>query len=115
MILTDLSKTGYLLLKKDRTELIKQIDELQSLLEDFEFAFPFLESIFDPKINLLEKDGKYLGSIDIIYPTAPEPVQIKFEIGPVSDYTNDNQYKLQEDLDNRANQILKEKFPLHFS
>jgi hypothetical protein len=115
MILTDLTKSGYLLLKKDRSELVSQIKELNDLLDDIDFAYPFLESLFDPKINLLEEDGKYLGSIDIIYPTAPEPVQIKFEIGSISDYTNDNQSKLQEDLDNRANQILKEKFPLHFS
>ena len=54
MILTDLTKSGYLLLKKDRSELINQISELQSLLDDFEFAFPFLESIFvfDKKIPL---------------------------------------------------------------
>jgi hypothetical protein len=115
MILTDLTKSGYLILKKDRAELIKQINELNSLLEDFDFAYPFLESLFEPKVNLLEEDGKYYGSIEIIYPTAPAPVQIKFEIGSISDYANGNESKLQEDLDSRAIQKLKEKFPLHFS
>jgi hypothetical protein len=115
MILTDLTKAGYLLLKKDRSELVSQIKELQDLLDDIDFAYPFLESLFEPKINLLEEDGKYYGSIDIIYPTAPAPVQIKFEIGSIADYANGNESKLQEDLDNLAIQKLKEKFPLHFS
>ena len=35
---TDLSKYGFLQLKKDREELISQINELQSLLDDFNWA-----------------------------------------------------------------------------
>ena len=115
MILTDLTKSGYLLLKKDRVELINQISELQSLLDDFDFAYPFLESIFEPKTNLITKDGVYYGQISIIYTTAPAPILIEFEVGKVSMYNSTNQSKLQEDLDTLANQKLKEKFPLHFS
>ena len=115
MILTDLTKSGYLLLKKDRSELINQISELQSLLDDFEFAFPFLESIFEPKTKLITKDGVYFGQISIIYPTAPEPVLIEFEVGKVSMYDGTNQNNLQDDLDKKSKLKLKEKFPLHFS
>jgi hypothetical protein len=115
MILTDLTKSGYLLLKKDRVELINQISELQSLLDDFDFAYPFLESIFEPKTNLITKDGVYYGQISIIYPTAPAPILIEFEVGKVSMYNSTNQSNLQEDLDTLSNQKLKEKFPLHFS
>ena len=115
MILTDLTKAGYLILKKDRSELVSQIKELQDLLDDIDFAYPFLESLFEPKVNLLEEDGKYYGTIDITYPTAPKPVHLKFEIGDISNYTNLNTSNLQNDLDRLAEIKLKEKFPLHFS
>ena len=115
MILTDLTKSGYLLLKKDRVELINQISELQSLLDDFDFAYPFLESIFEPKTNLITKDGVYYGQISIIYPTAPEPILIEFEVGKVSMYNSTNQSNLQDDFDRKSKLKLKEKFPLHFS
>jgi len=114
MILTDLTKSGYLLLKKDRSELIKQIDELKSLLEDFDFAYPFLESIFEPKTTLISKGDSYFGQISVIYPTAPAPVLLEFEIGKISEYEDSNSTKLQEDLEKKADLKLKEKFPLHF-
>lgn len=115
MILTDLTKSGYFLLKKDRSELINQISELQSILNDFDFAYPFLESIFEPKTNLITKDGVYYGQISVIYPTVPEPVLIEFEVGKVSMYNSTNQSNLQDDLDRKSKLKLKEKFPLHFS
>jgi hypothetical protein len=115
MILTDLTKSGFLLLKKNRTELVSQIKELQDILEDIDFAYPFLESLFEPKVNLIEEDGKYFGSIDIIYPNTTVPVQIKFEIGSISNYTDLSASNLQNDLDRLAKIKLKEKFPLHFS
>ncbi len=115
MILTDLTKSGYFLLKKDRSELINQISELQSILNDFDFAYPFLESIFEPKTNLITKDGVYYGQISVIYPTAPEPVLIEFEVGKVSMYNSTNHSNLQDDLDRKSKLKLKEKFPLHFS
>lgn len=114
MLLTDLTKSGYLLLKKDRAELINQITELNSLLEDFDFAFPFLESIFEPKTNLIKKDDMYFGQISVIYPTAPQPILLEFEIGKISDYEDPNSTKLKEDLDRKAELKLKEKFPLHY-
>ncbi len=115
MMLTDLTKTGFLTLKKDRAELIDQISELQSLLDDIDFLYPFLESLFEPKVNLIKEDGKYYGTIDITYPTAPKPVHLKFEIGDISNYTDLNISNLQNDLDRLAEIKLKEKFPLHFS
>ena len=58
MILTDLTKAGYLILKKDRSELVSQIKELQDLLDDIDFAYPFLESLFEPFeiISLVQSD-----------------------------------------------------------
>lgn len=115
MILTDLTKSGYLLLKKDRSELINQITELQSLLDDFDFSYPFLESIFEPKTELVTRNNIYYGQISILYPTAPEPVIIEFEVGSVSNYSEAKNSTLQNDLDSKAKLKLQEKFPLHFS
>ena len=60
---TDLSKYGFLQLKKDREELISQINELQSLLDDFNFVYPFYKNLYEPEI--LTKNESTDGGIDV--------------------------------------------------
>jgi hypothetical protein len=113
-ITDDLSKEGFLLLKKDRQELLNQISELKSLLDGFEFVYPFLESLYEPKIDILTKENKYFGSIPIMFPTLDEPILKEFEIGLVSSYDGKENAVLIEDGYIKANELLKSMFPLHF-
>jgi hypothetical protein len=113
-ISNNLTKEGFLLLKKDRQELLNQISELQSILNDFEFVFPFLESIYEPKVEIKKQEDKYYGSISIHYPTLEEPILEEFEIGFVSSYNGKENSILIEDGYKKANELLNSKFPLHF-
>ena len=113
-ITNDLSKEGFLLLKKDRQELINQITELQSILNDFEYVYPFLESLYEPKVEILIKEDKYVGSISLMFPTLDEPILKEFEIGLVSSYDVKENAVLIEDGYIKANEFLKSMFPLHF-
>lgn len=113
-ITNDLSKEGFLLLKKDRQELLNQISELQSVLDDFEYVYPFLESLYEPKVVILTKENKYVGSISIMFPTLDEPILREFEIGLVSSYDGKENAVLIEDSYIKANEFLKSMFPLHF-
>jgi hypothetical protein len=113
-ITDDLSKEGFLLLKKDRQELLNQISELKSLLDGFDFVYPFLESLYEPKFDILTKENKYVGSISIMFPTLDEPILREFEIGLVSSYDGKENAVLIEDGYIKANELLKSMFPLHF-
>jgi hypothetical protein len=113
-ITNELSKEGFLLLKKDRQELLNQISELKSLLDGFDFVYPFLESLYEPKIDILTKENKYVGSIPIMFPTLDEPILKEFEIGLVSSYDGKENAVLIEDSYIKANELLKSMFPLHF-
>ena len=113
-ITDDLSKEGFLLLKKDRQELLNQISELKNLLDGFDFVYPFLESLYEPKFDVLTKENKYVGSLSIMFPTLDEPILREFEIGLVSYYDGKENAVLIEDGYIKANELLKSMFPLHF-
>jgi len=111
---TDLSKYGFLQLKKDRNELISQINELQSLLDDFNFVYPFYKNIYEPEIEILTKDDKFYGRFEVNYPTAPEPIKFDFIIGEQSLFEGTDDLILISESNRIASELLKEKFPLHF-
>jgi hypothetical protein len=111
---TELSKFGFLQLKKDREELISQINELQSLLDDFNFVYPFYKNIYEPQIEILAMDDKYYGRFEVNYPSAPEPITFDFTIGQQSSFEDINDSRLKSESNRIASEILKDKFPLHF-
>ncbi len=111
---TDLSKYGFLQLKKDREELISQINELQSLLDDFNFVYPFYKNIYEPEIEIFTKDEMYYGQFEVNYPYAPEPIKFDFIIGEKSLFEGKNDLILISESNRIASEILKDKFPLHF-
>jgi hypothetical protein len=110
----NLSREGFLILKKDRQEIKNQIDELNSVLYEFDYVYPFLESIYEPKVNVEERNGVYYGSFPIHYPTLDEAVIEEFEIGKVSDFNAVGQPSHIEEANNKMTSILQTKFPLHF-
>ena len=111
---TDLSKYGFLQLKKDREELVSQINELKSLLDDFNFIYPFYKSIYEPEVQISIKEDKFYGQFDDNYPSAPEPITYDFEIGQQSSFEDINDTRLKGESYKLATELLKEKFPLHF-
>ena len=65
LLLNNLNERGYNQLKKDRDILIKEIDQLNSILSQFDLAYPYLSSIYDPKVAIKLKEGKYFGYIKL--------------------------------------------------
>ena len=51
-VLNNLTKAGYLQIKKDKEELSKRIQQYQTLVDEFDLALPFLEAIYEPKITI---------------------------------------------------------------
>jgi hypothetical protein len=111
----NLSKEGFLILKKDRQEIKNQIDELNSVLYEFDYVYPFLESIYEPKVSIHENNGIYFGSFPIHYPTLEKPIIEEFEIGKVSDFNSFGKPSHIEEANKMMMNIIKGKFPLHDS
>jgi len=65
LLLNNLNERGYNQLKKDRDILIKEIEQLNSILSQFDLAYPYLSAIYDPKVEIKLKDGKYFGYIKL--------------------------------------------------
>ncbi len=111
----NLSKEGFSILKKDRQEIMKQIEELNNVLYEFDYVYPFLESIYEPKVSIREDNGIYFGSFPIHYPTLEEPIIEEFEIGKVSDFNTNGNPSHHDEANKIMLKIIKGKFPLHFS
>ncbi|MEY5000401.1 MAG: hypothetical protein RLZZ211_437 [Bacteroidota bacterium] len=111
----NLSKEGFSILKKDRQEIMKQIEELNNVLYEFDYVYPFLESIFEPKVSIRKDNGIYFGSFPIHYPTLEEPIIEEFEIGKVSDFNTNGNPSHHDEANKIMLKIIKGKFPLHFS
>lgn len=109
----NLSKEGFIMLKKDRQEIINQIEELKTILYEFDYVFPFLESIYEPKVNIHENNGIYFGTFPIHYPTLEEPIIEEFEIGKVTDFNTNGNPSHYEEANKIMQNIIKGKFPLH--
>ena len=65
LLLNNLNERGYNQLKKDRDILIKEIEQLNSILSQFDLAYPYLSSIYDPKVEIKLNEGKYFGYIKL--------------------------------------------------
>jgi len=70
LLLNNLNERGYNQLKKDRDILIKEIDQLNSILSQFDLAYPFLSSIFEPEVKIKYDKSKdrYSGYFKIEHP-----------------------------------------------
>ena len=116
-LLSDLTKTGYLQIKKDRESLLERINQLQLLVNEMDLALPFLSAIYEPviKITRNEKDGFFYARTTIPAVNKREKLLIKLSVGKISQYKyGEKDPKLIE----RANQVIsdyiKNSFPLHF-
>jgi hypothetical protein len=97
LLLNNLNERGYNQLKKDRDILIKEIEQLNSILSQFDLAYPYLSTIYDPKVEIKLKDGKYFGYIKL--------TDLDNKLFKRSKFFIDSEEKFQDKYD----PILKEK------
>jgi hypothetical protein len=114
LLLNNLNEKGYNQLKKDRDILIQQIEELNSILSQFDLAYPFLTSIFEPEVKIKDHQFRYTGGFKIQHPNFEKPQLYQFTIGSLNKYKGLDDPKLIEEADLLARKKIKELFPEMF-
>lgn len=118
ILLQSQNENTYNQIKKDREILIERIKSSQALLEEFDLVYPILDSVFNPQIKI-QKSGKkenqmYMGLVSVLQPNDQAPVDIRFNIGKVENYTDMDDVKLHNDAKTKARNRIKESFPQYF-
>ena len=114
-LLTDLTEKGYLQIKSERSDILVKIQKLQSLLDEFDLALPYLDSIFQPKI-VLSKDlriGKYIARTSIPFSTK-EKVRLTVFVCSIDKYIDISDPKLLSEAQDIMRAKIKKEFPQHF-
>jgi hypothetical protein len=111
-LLANLSEKGYLILKKDRNEVLEKIKDLNRILNQFDLVLPSLESIYEPHIDVYEIKTDYWGRITIKHPDLKEDKLIEFLIGDIK--TNSDPETLKSLSKEKARDEVKKLFPLYF-
>jgi hypothetical protein len=114
-LLTNLTEKGYLHLKSERKDIVKKIEQLQSLLDEFDLALPYLESIFQPKIKI-SKDinrGIYIARTSIPF-SDKETLRLTVKVCSLNKYKEDSDPKLLDEAQKIMRERIKEEFPQHF-
>lgn len=116
LLLNNLNEKGYNQLKKDRDILIKQIEELNSILSQFDLGFPFLSSIFEPEItiNYNQYRDVYVGSFQIEHPNFDKPILESVLIGDSQRYKGIEDPQLLVDGRAMARLEIQKLFPEMF-
>ena len=76
LLLNNLNEVGFQKLKEDREVLLNEINHLQSILSQFDLAYPFLSSIFEPEVEIKYHKTKdlYVGYFRIEHPNFNIPI-----------------------------------------
>lgn len=113
-VLNNLTQDGYFQIKKDKEELLKRIQQYQSLVDEFDLALPFLEAIYEPKITIEfnEKIQFYVAKTSIPYNDGK--ISISEKLGGKLGFTGIEDPKLIERAHNKVMNNIKKQFPLHF-
>lgn len=113
-LLTDLTKTGYLQIKKDRDLLVEKMKGIQTLIEEIDLALPFLQSIYEPEIKIVknEKLGFYTASCRIPY--NGDYFRILIKVAPISRYKMKEDPALLKEANRKVMDKIKSHFPEHF-
>jgi hypothetical protein len=114
-LLNDLTEKGYLHLKSERKDIVKKIEQLQSLLDEFDLALPYLESIFQPKIRISKdmRRGIYIARTSIPF-SDTETLRLTVKVCSLDKYKEDSDPKLLDEAQNVMREKIKGEFPLHF-
>jgi hypothetical protein len=113
-LLTDLTRTGYLQIKKDRDLLVDKIKGIQTLVDEIDLAIPFLQSIYEPEIKVVKNErlGFYTASCKIPY--NQDFVRINIKVAPVSKYKMKDDPALITEAHKKIMDRIRAQFPTHF-
>ena len=116
LLLNNLNEAGFKKLKEDREVLIKEIDHLQAILIQFDLAYPFLCSIFEPqvKIKFNKSKDRYSGYFKLEHPNLDKPVFQSFHLGDSKRYKGLEDPQLMIDSLVRARKKIQKLFPEMF-
>ncbi len=116
LLLNNLNERGYNQLKKDRDILIKEIEQLNSILSQFDLAYPFLSSIFEPEIEIKyhKTNDIYAGYFKIEHPNFDIPIFKSVTLGSSKRYNGIKDPQLLIDGRTRARKMIQKLFPEMF-
>jgi hypothetical protein len=114
-LLTDLTEKGYQHLKSERKDIVKKIQQLQTLLDEFDLALPYLESIFQPKIKISKdiKRGIYIARAIIPFPDK-ELLRLTVKVCSLEKYVEESDPKLLAEAQKVMREKIKVELPQHF-
>jgi hypothetical protein len=114
-LLTDLTEKGYLHIKSERQDIVKKIEQLQSLLDEFDLALPYLDSIFQPKITISKGLGlsQYMASTSISFPNN-ETLRLTVKVCSLDKYKEATDPQLLDEAQKMMREKIKGEFPQHF-
>jgi hypothetical protein len=113
-LLTDLTKTGYLQIKKDRDLLVEKMKGIQTLVEEIDLALPFLQSIYEPEIKVSKHEniGFYTARCKIPY--NQNFIRIEVRVAPISKFKMKDDPALMKEAQDKVMKRIKAHFPNHF-
>lgn len=116
LLLNNLNETGFLKLKEDRRNLIEEIKHLQSILNQFDLAYPFLSSIFEPevKIKYNKSNDRYIGLFKVKHPNFDEPISDYVLLGYSKQYKGIEDPQLLIDGAKKTRKKIQNLFPEMF-
>ena len=113
-----LNKHVYDQIRHDREILIDRIKTSQSLLDEFDSVYPILESVFNPKIKIIEsKNGKesyFTGHFSFLHTDGAESKKHIISLGKSSNYKGKNDERLINDAIIKAQKKIKDECPEFF-
>jgi hypothetical protein len=113
-LLTDLTKTGYLQIKKDRDLLVEKMKGIQALVEEIDLALPFLQSIYEPQVKVFKNENIGFYSASVKIPYNQDFVRINIKVAPVSKYKMKDDPALMKEAHKKIMDRIRAKFPNHF-
>lgn len=113
------SEKEYLSTKMERDKILLDITELKSKLALIESRFELLDSIYNPKVTIIEVNNKsmghrYTGKFRIVSEYG-EKKEITISIGKVEDFEGNDDPKLLEIAKQKALKRIRKKFPYIFT
>jgi hypothetical protein len=116
LLLNNLNEAGFQKLKEDREVLLNEIKHLQSILTQFDLAYPFLSSIFEPEVKIKYDKSKdrYSGYFKIEHPNLETRKFNSFFLGDSKRYKGIEDPQLIIDGKMRARKKIQKLFPEMF-
>jgi hypothetical protein len=116
LLLNNLNEVGFQKLKEDREILLKEINHLQLILSQFDLAYPFLSSIFEPKLKIKYDKSKdrYSCYFKIEHPNFGLPILKSIILGDSKRYNGIKDPQLLIDGATKSRKTIKKLFPEMF-